>query len=45
MRRLDRLFRIGAAEALGMPSGECLGKAGLEGRGEDFKRDFNGSRE
>ena len=40
-RRLDRLFRIGAAQASGMPAGKRLGKASLKGRGgEDFKRDF-----
>jgi hypothetical protein len=37
-------LRIGSAEVSVMPSGKCLGKAGLEGRGEDFKRDFKGSR-
>jgi hypothetical protein len=33
MRGLDMPLRIGSAEASGMSSGKCLGKAGLEGRG------------
>jgi hypothetical protein len=33
MRRLDRPLRSGSAETSWMPSGECLGKAGLKGRG------------
>ena len=40
MHRLDMPFRIGAAEASGMPSGERLGKAGLKGRGGGFQTGF-----
>ena len=40
MHLLDMPFRIDSAEASGMPSGECIGKAELEGRGKEIMQEI-----